>query len=182
MSFQRGFRLVAPVFALLSAVPAFGQTPAPTIVTSSGYLNGTALTSHTTVPFNSTGATALVAFVSTNTPWNGATVNITGVTDNLGNTWNLLSGPTTWVGSANTLLSAVYYTNAPATSTSDAVTATLSNPAPLVMHVFAVSGSDVTGPPIFFGDQFPCPRRHFGHCGFFPTDYGSGEQPIAGLG
>jgi hypothetical protein len=145
------------VFALLSAVPAFGQALAPTIVTSSGYLNGTALTSHTTVPFNSTGATTLVAFVSTNTPWNGLTVNITGVTDNLGNTWNVLTGPTTWVGGSFTLLSGVYYTNAPATSASHTVTATLSNAAPLVMHVFAVSGTDVTGPPISSAISSPAP-------------------------
>ena len=122
--------------------------PGAGVLSSVGYINGNPQTSHTTAGFNTAGATTLVAFVSTNTPWNGATVNINGVTDNLGNTWNLLTGPTTWVGSANTLLSAVYYTNAPATSTSDTVTATLSNPAPLVMHVFAVSGSDVTGPPI----------------------------------
>ena len=157
MSFKLRFQLLVPALALLSVVPAFGQFSAPAIVTTSGYLNGTSLTSHTTSPFNSTGATTLVVFVSTNTPWNGATVNISGVTDNLGNTWNLLTGPTTWAGSTGTLLSAIYYTNAPATSTSDTVTATLSNPAPLVMHVFAVSGSDVTVAPISSAISSPVP-------------------------
>ena len=157
MSFRRRFRVVALVFALLSAVPAFAQALAPTVVTSTGYLNGTALTSHTTAAFNSTGATTLVALVSTNTPWNGSTVNITGVTDNLGNSWNVLTGPTTWVGGTFALLSGVYYTNAPATSTSHTVTATLSSAAPLVMHVFAVSGADVTGPPISSAITSPAP-------------------------
>jgi large repetitive protein len=39
--------------------------------------------------------------------------------------------------------------NSPATSTTHTVSVQLTNPAPLVFHVFAVSGSDVTGPPIF---------------------------------
>src|SRR4029077_5854113 len=39
--------------------------------------------------------------------------------------------------------------NGPATSATHRVTVQVSNPAPLVFHVFAVSGSDVTGAPIF---------------------------------
>ena len=89
-----------------------------------------------------------MAFVSTNTPWNGLPVSINGLNDNLGNTWNLLTGPTTFSGSSFTLLSAIYYVNSPATSATHTVTVQLSNPAPLVFHVFGVSGSDVTGPPI----------------------------------
>ena len=46
-------------------------------------------------------------------------------------------------------MSAIYYVNGPATSATHTVTVQLTNPAPLVFHVFAVSGSDVTGPPIF---------------------------------
>jgi hypothetical protein len=46
-------------------------------------------------------------------------------------------------------MSAIYYVNGPATSAAHTVTVQLTNPAPLVFHVFAVSGSNVTGPPIF---------------------------------
>jgi len=120
----------------------------PAVVSSTGYINGTPLTSHTTSAFNSVTATTLVAFVSTNTPWLGLPVSINGLTDNMGNTWNLLTGPTQWAGSSFTLLSAVYYVNVPATSATHTVTLSLSNPAPLVMDVFAVSGADVTRPPI----------------------------------
>jgi Bacterial Ig domain len=142
-------RLVAvlPV-ALLFVVPTLAQTSSPVIVSSLGYLNGTPLTAHRSTAFNSTGASTLVAFVSTNTPWNGLPVSINGVSDNLGNTWNMLTGPTVFSGSTWTLLSGIYYVNNPATSANQTVTVQLSNAAPLVFHVFAVSGSDLTGPPI----------------------------------
>ena len=39
--------------------------------------------------------------------------------------------------------------NVPATSATHTLTVKLTNPAPLVFHVFAVSGSDITGPPIY---------------------------------
>ena len=61
-----------------------------------------------------------------------------------------------------TLLSAIYYVNSPATSATHTVTVQLSNPAPLVFHVFAVSGSDVTGPPIFSAITDPGAGRDLG--------------------
>ena len=91
----------------------------------------------------------LVAFVSSHPSWNGLPVSISGLSDNLGNTWKVLTGPTTWAGNSFTLLSAIYYVNSPATSATHTLTVQLTNPAPLVFHVFAVSGSDITGPPIF---------------------------------
>src|SRR6185369_10450283 len=79
----------------------------------------------------------------------GLPVSINGLSDNLGNTWNLLTGPATFAGSTFTLLSEIYFVNSPVTSATHLLTVQLSNPAPLVFHVFAVSGSDVAGPPIF---------------------------------
>jgi len=79
----------------------------------------------------------------------GLPVSISALNDNVGNSWSVLTGPTTWAGDSYTLLSAIYYVNAPATSTTHRVTITLTNPAPLVVHIFAVSGSDITGPPIY---------------------------------
>lgn len=134
--------------ALLFAASAFAQSP-PAIVGRLGYINGTAQTTHTSTAFNSTGASTFVAFVSTNTPWNGLPVSISGISDNVGNNWTRLTGPTVFSGSTFTLLSAIYYVNAPATNANHTITVQLSNPAPLVFHVFAVSGSDLTGPPIF---------------------------------
>src|ERR1022692_4832257 len=142
-------RLVAILpLALAAAVPTLAQASPPVIVSSVGYINGKAQTAHTSTAFNSTGASTLVAFVSTNTPWNGLPVSISGLSDSLGNTWNLLTGPTVFSGSVFTLQSAVYYVNGPVSGATQTVTVQLTNPAPLVFHVFAVSGSDVTGPPI----------------------------------
>ena len=121
---------------------------APFVVSTVGYLNSNPQTAHTTAAFNSTGASTLVAFVSSHPSWNSLPVSISGLTDNLGNTWTSLTGPTTWAGSSYTLLSQIYYVNGPATSLADTVTAQFTNPAPLVLHVFAVSDSNVTGPPI----------------------------------
>jgi hypothetical protein len=136
------------LFALSSAICLSAQTSPPAILGTVGYINGTALTTHTSTRFNSSGASTLVAFVSTNTPWSGQPVSINGVSDSLGNTWNVLTVPTVFSGSTWTLLSAIYYVNNPVTSANQTVTVQLSNPAPLVFHVFAVSGSDVTGAPI----------------------------------
>lgn len=106
------------------------------------------LSAHTTAEFNSGGASTLVAFVSSHPWWNGRPVSITSLSDNMGNTWRVLAGPTMWVGDSFTLLSAIYYVNAPVTGTVHTVTVNLSNPAPLVVHVVAVSGSDIAEPPI----------------------------------
>src|ERR1035438_4208281 len=135
-SFMKRMLLLVAVLALaqLAVVPALAQTSPPVIVSSVGYLNGTPLTAHTSTAFNSTGASTLVAFVSTNTPWNGLPVSISGLSDSPGNTWNLLTGPTVFSGRTFTLLSAVYYVNNPVSSATHTVTVQLTNPAPLVFR------------------------------------------------
>jgi hypothetical protein len=134
--------------AILTALPTFAEISAPTMVSSLGYINRKPLMSHTTASFNSGGASTIVAFISTHPSWNGDPVSIVGLSDNVGNSWKALEGPTAWVGSSFTLLSAIYYVNAPFTSVEHELTVDLTNPAPLVLHVIAVSGSDVAGPPI----------------------------------
>ncbi|MFL6436450.1 MAG: Ig-like domain-containing protein, partial [Terriglobales bacterium] len=134
---------------LWSLLSTAGFASSATVVSSNGYINGTPLTIHTTGAFSSTGASTLITFVSTNSPWNGLPVSISGVSDNLGNNWQVLTGPVALVGGGFPLLSAIYYVNAPATSAQHTITVTLTNGAPLVVHVFAVSGSDITGPPIY---------------------------------
>src|ERR1700757_91763 len=100
---KSGLRIVPILFlCLLAAVYTCAQS-SPVIVSTRGYINGTPLTAHTSPAFNSVGASTLVAFVSTNTPWNGQTVNITGLSDSAGNSWNVVTGPTTWVGNSFTL-------------------------------------------------------------------------------
>ena len=134
---------------VILAGPTFANTSAPVVVNSRGYINEAPLTAHTTMAFNSNGASTLVAFVSSHPSWNGQPVIISGLSDNGGNVWNVLTGPSIWTGGSFTLLSAIYYVNAPITSATHRVTVNLTNPAPLVVHVFAVSGSDITQPPIY---------------------------------
>ncbi|HXP11142.1 MAG TPA: hypothetical protein VN828_21735, partial [Acidobacteriaceae bacterium] len=141
--------LVFIVLAVCATIPSVAQVSAPTRIGSQGYINGTALTTHTTAGLNTVGASTLVMFVSTDSPWNSLPVSISGVSDNLGNSWKVLTGPTSWTGSQYGQQSAIYYVNVPATSATHTVTVQLTNPAPLVMHVFAASGSDITGPPIY---------------------------------
>jgi hypothetical protein len=137
------------VLLLLQVVPALAQTT-PTVVGTRGYINGTPLVAHTSNPFDSRNATALVAFVSTHPNWNGLPVSIAGISDNLGNHWQVLTGPTTWTGNGLTLLSAIFYVQAPfATSAAHTVTATLTNGAPLVMHVVAAASTDPLPAPLY---------------------------------
>ena len=124
-------------------------TSEPAVVATCGYLNRTPLTAHTTARFDSSGTSTLVAFVSSHPLWEGRPVTISGITDDMGNTWKPLTGPTPWTGSIFTLLSAIYYVNAPVTGAKHTITVHLTNPASLVVHVFAVSGSDVTAVPIY---------------------------------
>src|SRR5262249_40591038 len=69
--------------------------------------------------------------------------------DSTGNAWQLLVGPTDYAGSLYSMRSAIYYVHAPTTSATHTVTATLTNGAPLVMHVVAASRTDVTAPPTY---------------------------------
>ena len=127
--------------------------PAPAEVGSQGYINETPQTAHTTAAFNTTGASTLVAFVGpADTPaWNKVPVSISRVSDNLGNSLAGADRPhvverRVRYGYA---VRAIYYVNVPVTSAAHTVTVHLTNPAPLVVEVFAVSGSDITGPPLY---------------------------------
>ena len=134
--------------AISTTSPTFAETSAPRVVSSLGYINRNPLTSHTTISFNSGGASTIVAFISSHPSWGGHPVSIVGLRDNVGNSWKALEYPTLWAGSSFTLLSAIYYVNAPITSGEHELTLDLTNPAPAVIHVIAVSGSDVTTSPI----------------------------------
>ena len=131
----------------LAAADATKTTLVPTVVSTRGDTNPTPLTSHMTATLSTAGSTTMVAYVSSHLAWNGRPVSIVGLRDNVGNSWKLLEGPTLWKGSTVPLLSAMYYVTAPITSEAYSVTVNLSNPAPLVVHVIAVSGSDITETP-----------------------------------
>ena len=119
----------------------------PAIVAACGYLNGAPLAAHTTARFIQ--AAPPPGGVRLEPPLVGGPAgSISGITDNLGNTWKPFTGPTPWTGGIFTLLSAIYYVNAPVTGAAHTITVHLTNPASLVVHLFAVSGSDVTEVPV----------------------------------
>ena len=81
MSFSFGlWRRLVDVLGLtvIFAGPTFANTSAPVVVSSRGYINEAPLTAHTTMAFNSNGASTLVAFVSSHPSWNGQSVMISG--------------------------------------------------------------------------------------------------------
>jgi len=121
------------------AVSAVAQI-SPFTVSGPGLSDTTISATRTTGAFNSVGATTLVAFVSSHPSWpqpgTGLPVSIRSLIDNLGNTWNLLSGPTIWPGSTCVTRSAVYYVNAPI-GANHTLTVTLTKSEPLVLPAFA---------------------------------------------
>ena len=143
----RCFLLFTSIAGFLST-STFAKAAEPTVVSSRGYISSMPLTIHTTAPFSSEGASTLVAFVSSHPSWNGQPIGVMGLSDNVSNGWKTLTAPTAWAGNSHTLVSALYYVNAPITSGVHTLTVNLSNPAPLVVHVFAVSGSDIESTPI----------------------------------
>ena len=172
LSFRRRRRLLhLGVFlplAVLTATQVSVPSTAPSVVSSRGYINRSPQITHTTAAFNSGTATTLLAFVSSHPFWNGQMVSIGGLADNVGNSWTPLIGPTTWVGGSYPLVSAIYYVNAPVTNSKHRLTLNLTNPAPVVMHVFAVSGSDITSPPIHSDITSPATGRASADVRTFP--------------
>ena len=144
----RSIALALPLL-LVAAVHTFAQAPPPVVVGSRGYIDHTAQQVHTSGPFDSRGASTLVAFVSTHPLWNDLPVAVDTLTDSAGNTWQLLTGPTTFQGMSFTLVSSIYYVNAPNTAANHTLSVTLTNAAPLVIHAFAVSGSDIAAAPLY---------------------------------
>lgn len=136
------------VLQFIGAVASEGGTPPavpPSRLNSVGYISAPALTVHTTAAFDSTGATALLLFVGTHNAV-GQTIS---VTDSQGNTWLPLAAPQ--VDGSNFELDAIYYCNNPSNSAALTVTVTLNTGKSLVMHVTAVSGSNVALMPLASG-------------------------------
>ena len=85
-------KCVLVLVVMLCNIDLSSQNSPPSIANGIGHINGTPLTNHTANAFNASGGATLVALVSINTPWDGQPVSINGVSDNLGNTWNVLTG------------------------------------------------------------------------------------------
>jgi fibronectin type 3 domain-containing protein len=111
----------------------------PIVVASQSYLNATALTSGTTAAFNSTGGNLILLAASS-----PAGVTFT-PTDNLGNSWTSLAGPTsTTTGSLMT--TQLWYVQNPIVGAGHTVTVGLSTAEPLEMSVIVVANASASSP------------------------------------
>jgi len=111
----------------------------PFVVATQEYLNATALTAHTTSAFNSTGGDVIVVAASSH-----AGVTMT-PTDNLGNLWTSIAGPTSTTVGAD-LRTELWYARNANVGAGHTITLTLSAAEPLVISVIVARGSNVGGP------------------------------------
>ena len=119
----------------LTAGPGTG----PTVANVQGYYNSNFQTSHTTASFDSTGGDLIVLFASSHF---GVTFT---PSDNLGNTWISVAGPTTTKLGFD-LESQLWYAPNAIVGAGQTVTMNLSQSLPLVMSVFVVKGSNISSP------------------------------------
>ncbi len=113
--------------------------PAPIVDAVQSYDNPTYLTVHTTAPFDSSGGDLIVMYGSSH-----AGVIMT-PSDNFGNTWVNIAGPTnTTVGFD--LRSQIWYVANPIVGPGQTVTLTLSAPESLVMSIFVIKGTNISSP------------------------------------
>ena len=157
---------VAVLFpALLVTTRIFAEASAPKVVNSLGYINRTPLTSHVTASFNSGGASTIVAFISSRPSWNGHAVSIVGTSDNVGNSWKAQEGPTQREGSTFTLLSPIYYVNAPVTPSAHRLETVLTpaNVNPIQfgkLFSYSIDGIAFASPPYVAGVNIPSSGLH----------------------
>jgi IPT/TIG domain len=116
-----------------------GTGPGPTVAAVQGYDNPTFLTTHTTAPFDSTGGDLIVLCASSHF---GVTFT---PSDNFGNTWISIAGPTT-TSLGFDLRTQVWYAPNPVVGPGQTITMNLSESMPLVMSVIVVKGSNTSSP------------------------------------
>jgi len=113
--------------------------PGPTYISGQGYYNSTSLTSHTTAIFDSTGGDLIVLFASSH-----AGVTFT-PSDNFGNTWISIAGPTSTTAGYD-LRSQIWYAPNPTVGAGQTLTMNLSIAQPLVMSIAVLKGSNLSSP------------------------------------
>jgi hypothetical protein len=135
--------------------------PLPTIVSSGAWgtsANGTYPTTYATGPFVYPGASTVLLFLGDYYNFYSQPIAQPTVTDNCGNTWKILAGPTDWAGSAYDMRSTVYYVQNPASCPAgDTITVTVNNQEPIFLHFLAIAGSDTTQVPVVSTITSPAP-------------------------
>jgi hypothetical protein len=138
--------------------------PLPTIVSSGAWgtsAQPTYPTTYSTGPFVYPEASTLLLFLGDYYNFDGQPVSQPSVSDSCGNTWNILAGPTNWVGFYYDMRSTVYYVQNPASCPAgDTITITVDIPEPIFVHFLAVTGSDTTQVPVVSAITSPSPGTY----------------------
>jgi len=135
-TYSSGSGPTAPIALTVAA-----NGPSPSVVASQSYINTNPLISHTTAAFNSTGGDVIILAASSHS---GAILT---PSDNLGNTWIPISGPTNANSSVGfDLRTQIWYARSPNVGSGHTITMAISVPQPLVMSVIVASGSNVSSP------------------------------------
>ncbi len=126
--------------------------PQPTIVSSGGWGTSAQVTyptSYPVGPFVYPGASTLFLFLGDYYVFYNQAISQPTVTDNCGNTWNILAGPTNYVGYAYDMRGTVYYVENPASCPAgDTITVDVPIEEPIFLHFLAVAGSNTGQAPI----------------------------------
>jgi hypothetical protein len=118
-------------------------------------------TTYTKGPFVYPGASTLLLFLGDYYVFYSRPVSQPIVSDSCGNIWNMLAGPTNWVGISYFMRSTVYYVRKPVSCPAgDTITVTVNNQEPIFMHFLAVAGSDTTKTPVVSAITSPNPGAY----------------------
>jgi len=138
--------------------------PLPTIVSSGAWGTSSETTYPTTYdtgPFVYPGASTLLLFLGDYYNFYGQAVAQPSVSDSCGNTWNILAGPTNWVGISYDMRGTVYYVQNPASCPAgDTITINVDNQEPIFVHFLAVAGSNTAQAPIVSAITSPSPGTY----------------------
>jgi hypothetical protein len=138
--------------------------PVPTIVSSGAWgtnADPTYPTTYDVGPFVYPNASTLLLFLGDYYNFYSVPIPQPTVSDNCGNTWNILAGPTNWVGISYYMRSTVYYVQNPASCPAGAtITISTSVQEPIFLHFLAVAGSTTANAPIVSAITSPSPGTY----------------------
>jgi hypothetical protein len=126
--------------------------PQPTIVSSGGWGTEAAITyptSYALGPFVYPGASTAFIFLGDYYNFYGQAISQPTVTDNCGNTWNILAGPTDYIGISYYMRATIYYVQNPASCPAgDTITVDVPVEEPIFFLFLAVAGSNTAQVPL----------------------------------
>jgi len=138
--------------------------PMPTIVSSGAWGSSASLiypTTYSLGPFVYPGASTLLLFLGDYYNFYGLPIPQPTISDSCGNNWNVLAGPSNWVGISYFMRSTVYYVQNPASCPAGAtITVTAAIQEPIFLHFLAIAGANTANPPTVSAISSPSPGTY----------------------